>query len=455
MPRQSSNPVLDSLKRFGVDAMSFLALEPGMNYWFDESTGACVAYVESAGSWIAAAGPLAPSDDRTRAAERFAEAARASGKRASFFATESLEGARFERLLIGEQPIFGPREWLDDLPRRPRLREQLRRARAKGVTVRRVCASELERGSESRKRIEELARDWLSARHMEPMAFLATLELFCEPQEHRYVLAERDGSAVAFLSAVPIHGQNAWLVEDVVRSRSAPNGTTEMLIHALMTEVRDSSFVTLGLTPLSGDVAWPLRLARLASRPLFDFEGLRAFRARLHPRRWQPVWLVHPREQSAIVALFAALRAFANGALVSFGARSIVAHPSGPPWLLALPLLPWTLGLALLAAFGRPSVLGFDLGPRIAWVAFDAILAIVLYRTAMRPRAAALMFTTLLAGGDAALSILHIATVGFGASRVELVMRCLAVLAPSSGAAVLAWATLRAVQTSARQPDLH
>ncbi len=432
--------------------MSFLALESGMKHWFDEpppkGTGACVAYVEVGRAWIAAAGPLAERTDQLRAAERFVQAARDAGKHASFFGTESLIGGGFKRLLIGEQPIFHPREWLDDLPRRGRLREQLRRVRAKGIVVRRVSESELTTDSPLRQHIEELARTWLSSRHMEPLGFLAALELFHQPAEHRYFVAEQKGSPVAFLSAVPIYRQSAWLVEDVVRRPAAPNGTTEALLYALMQDVRDASFVTLGLTPLSGDIVWPLRLARLASRPLFDFAGLRMFRARLHPQSWQPVTLVYPREQSAVGALVSALRAFGKGSLTRFGVRSIVTHPSGPPWLLALPLVPWTIGLALLALFGRPSVLGFAFGPRCAWVAFDAILTVVLYRAAMRPQTRVLLFTTLLACGDAALSILHIATVGFGTAHVEQVMRSLAIAAPSVGAVVLAWATLRAVQST-------
>ncbi|MGH7435273.1 MAG: phosphatidylglycerol lysyltransferase domain-containing protein, partial [Polyangiaceae bacterium] len=176
--------LLRLLREGGTDAMSFLAVESRMRHWFDAEppygTGACVAYVDTATAWVAACGPLLPlgADPaaRSRAAARFVETARSQGRRACFFATESGALDGMSRLLIGEQPVFRPREWLVALPKRKRLREQLRRARAKGVRVRRAHAGELAPGTPLRREVEELGESWLRRRHMEPMAFLVALE---------------------------------------------------------------------------------------------------------------------------------------------------------------------------------------------------------------------------------------------------------------------------------------
>ena len=430
--------------------MAFAAGEPGMRHWFDGDpqgappADACVAYVDTARAWVAACGPLAGSDEaRARAALRFVAAARASGRRACFFATEDPALPGLSRLLIGEQPIFRPGAWLAELSRHRRLREQLRRARAKGLTVRRVAPGELTAGAPLRASVERLAAAWLGARRLEPMKFLLALEPFHAPEQHLYLLAERGGRAVGFLSAVPIGARHAWLVEDVVRSGRAPNGTTESLLAALMRETCDSAYVTLGLTPLAGAVAWPLRMARWIARPLFDFEGLRAFRERLRPHAWQPVWLSYPRGRPAGWAIHDSLRAFAGGSLVGFGVRSLVRHPSGLPWALALPLPAWTAGLAWLLASHRAALLGL---PRIElglWIAFDALLLLVLVRVAMRPRRARLLLATALASVDAALSLGHLAWVGPGATALQVSLRSLSMLAPVAGALLLAWATSR------------
>jgi phosphatidylglycerol lysyltransferase len=439
----------------GRDAMSFLAVESGMRHWLDtpapEGTGACVAYVDTSGAWVAACSPLVRSEPdgypaaMSRAALRFAKAARIHGRRACFFGSEASDPAGLERLVIGEQPIFHPGQWLRDLHRHRRLREQLRRARAKGLRVRSVSASELAKGAPLRREIENLANQWLRSRHIAPLGFLVALEPFCVPDEHRYFVAELGGHALAFLSAVPIGPRNAWLVEDVVRGATAPNGTTETLFVALMREVESSDYVTLGLTPLAGEVAWPFRLARWVSRPLFDFQGLRDFRERLHPHEWRPVWLLYPPGTSPVLPVFDSLRAFARGSLLAFAARSFLRHPSGLPWALALPLPFWTAGLAWLVIARRASLLGFPSFELVLWALFDALMMVVLVRVAMHPRRSRLVMATVFAGVDAALSLGHLGSVGLGSTALQASLRGMATTAPLIGALLLAWAAMRAV----------
>ena len=250
---------------------------------------------------------------------------------------------------------------------------------------------------------------------------------------------------------MPIYARAGWLVEDVIRSARAPNGTTELLLDVFVHDVASSRLVTLGLSPLAGDVIWPLRLARFAMRPLFDFTGLRAFRERLHPKAWEPVFLVYPHSESWVVHIVDALRAFAGGSLVRFGARSLVRHPSGPPWLLALPLVPWSVGLAWLALSHRAPWLGFSASQLWAWVAFDLVLALGLYRAALRPRLTRLVPVAAFAAIDAALSLHHAVVTGRGAASVEATLRFLAVAAPCCGSVVLGWACLRACESWGRK----
>lgn len=444
---------LVALQRFGFDSLSFTAVESSMLHWVDVETDAHVAYVDTGSAWVAVGSPLTSRANWRRAARNFIRAAKAESRRACFFGAEVLESRDLSSLLIGEQPVIRPTEWLDAQSRA--LREQLRRAKAKGVRVRHVDQVELCEGSALRGKIERCAAEWLDARHMEPMGFVVALELFHHPSEHRYFVAEVDGVVVEFLSAVPIYGRDGWLVKDVIRTRDAPNGTSELLLDALVRDVVWSHMVTLGLSPLTSRVVWPLRLARAAMRPLFDFEGLYAFRKRLHPTAWEPVYLTFPRDESRWLHLLEALRAFASGSLLRFGVRSLVRHPSGPPWLLASPLLPWCLLLGVLVLWGHASLLGLSSLQLAAWVVFDSLLAIALYRVALRPRLSSLGLVASAAAVDAAVSIHHGLTVGLGAGA-ESLLRAAAIAAPCCGTLVLAWACIRRViqLASTRRPPL-
>jgi phosphatidylglycerol lysyltransferase len=427
--------------------MSFLTFESVMKHWFDDDAAgaseAVVAFNDTGKAWIAAGAPVAEASRIPEVARSFVRSARDKGRRACFFATECREIDGFARLLLGEQPVWDPAAWPNLLATHRRLREQIRRPKAKGVTVRRVEAGELEPRTLLRRQVEALADEWLGSRRMVPMGFLVAIEPFHFPDEHRYFVAERRGQVVEFLSAVPVYARRGWLIEDVLRSRRAPNGTTEALIDAMMRDVATSEFVTLGLSPLSGPIAPWLRVARFVSSPLFDFEGVRRFRQRLRPSRWESVWLLYPSSEGPVVPIVDSLRAFAGGSLTRFALRSIARGPSGPPWALALPLVPWTLLLAVLALAGRSDLIGFSPAALAAWVAFDALLTTQLLRCALRPRPGRLLVSAAAAVVDAGISVPHLVAGGLGRAFAPILLRSLSAVAPCFGAAVLIWVAVQ------------
>lgn len=370
--------VLELVRRHGWNATAFQTLEDGYAYHF-VSTDGCVAYVDTGAAWVAAGAPICAADALPEAVSSFVRAAAAVGKRACFFAAEerllAASGA-LEGLRIGEQPEWDPRSWRDTLRARRSLREQLRRARAKGVVVREATAAELAEGP-VRDAIERLASRWLDTRAMAPMGFLVRLEPFTFPRERRCFLAEAEGRLVAFAGVIPVPARGGWFVEDLVRDPDAPNGTAELLVDAVMrwAEGHACDWVTLGLAPLAGDVSAPLRIARVRGRRLYDFEGVRAYKAKLAPRAWIPIFLAFPRGQSPLATVVDALAAFTHGGFVRFGMRSFFRGPKIVLLGLAAMLVPWTvlLGWSPERAWGGHPALKWG------WVAFDAALAAALF----------------------------------------------------------------------------
>jgi phosphatidylglycerol lysyltransferase len=62
-------------------------------------------------------------------------------------------------------------------------------------------------------------------------------------------------------------------------------------------------------------------------RLLYDFEGLRAFKAKLRPGTWSAIHLSYPAQQAALVANLDALSAFSPDGLWRFGVRSLLRAP--------------------------------------------------------------------------------------------------------------------------------
>jgi phosphatidylglycerol lysyltransferase len=317
------------------------------------------------------------------------------------------------------------------------LREQLRRARAKQVEIRPVAEAEL---PELEASVGRLAERWLSEKPMAPLGFLVSLQPLAFPSERRAWKAERAGALVGWLTATPLYARNGWLLEHLLRDPTAPNGTAELLVDAVMraAAAEGRSYLTLGLAPLAGEVAGWLRAARAVGTPLYDFEGLRAFKARLRPHGWDRIHLAWPAQHASHWPVYDTLTAFARGSLARFGVVTLLRRPVMLVWVLAVLLVPWTALLALPANAHRfPSPL-----VQWGWVLFDVGLTGALFTLVRRWRSwlATLLGTVIT--GDACLTLLQ--ALAYNVPRahglVDWLIIGVAVLGPSLAAVLLFWA---------------
>jgi hypothetical protein len=445
--------LLVPLRRHGWDATSFQTVKSGFSYWLD-GEDSFVAFAKIGRVLVALGAPIAPRDARVDAAKRFVAHAEKNGNAVCFFGVEKdfADAMSLPHSLIGLQPNWDPREWAKTLSSAPRLREQLRRARAKKITVRRVDVSEAEKLHGG---IRRLAATWLGLRGMAPMGFAVHIEPFTAIEEKRVFVAERGRVLLGMVALAPLYARG-WLIEDLLRDPNAPNGTTETLIDAAMKSAAasGSEFVTLGLAPLAGDVSKSLRAFRDRASILFDFRGLEAFKRRLRPAHWDPIFIAHTENISDVRAITAVLRAFARGSFVRFGIETLMRGPPIAIWVLAILLVPWTVGLASFdAEKWFPS-----LGVQAAWVIFDVGLAIAMLSLATRWRASLALALAIVVSADTVVTLVE--ALAFNARRIvnplDACLVALACLAPAA-ASIVVWGSWRrrhpSSQPSSRSRD--
>ena len=437
----NSDRLLAPLRRHGRDATSFQTVKSGFSYWFD-GDDAFVAFAKIGRVLVTAGAPIAPRERVAEVAKRFVDYAAKNGNAVCFFGVEKdfVDAASLPHSLIGLQPVWDPSEWQSTLATAPSLREQLRRARAKKIVVRRIDAAELETGV-LRNEIQRIAKTWLGLRGMAPMGFVVHIEPFTEIEEKNLFVAEREGAVVGLVALAPLYARG-FLVEDLLRDTSAPNGTTEALIDAAMkyAATKGSDYVTLGLAPLAGDVSRSLHAFRERASILFDFRGLEAFKRRLRPARWDPIFIAHTENISTARAIVAVLQAFARGSFIRFGIETLMRGPPVAVWTLAILLVPWTLGLA-----------SFDaekwfpgLGVQAAWVVFDVALAIGMLTLARRWRASLALALAVVVSVDTIATFIE--AMLFNVSRIKTPLDAflvsIACLAPAA-ASIVVWGSWR------------
>lgn len=375
-PARDDDRALALIQRFGRTATAFRALGAGLEHWFlTDARGdrGVVAYYRTPGAMVSAGEPVAAPHEAIAVAEAFVEFAASQHCRVSFFATEGIlaSSPRFRRVMLGEQPVWDPQSWADHIANHRSLREQLRRAKAKGVTVQRLDAAAM-REPMRRASLERLIDRWFAARPMARMGFLVEVDPFEWLSQRQSFVAMRGDLPVALLSIVPVPARAGWLFEHLLRDPDAPNGTAELLVHHAMLHLAADgvSWVTLGLAPLAGPVSGWLRTTRSWSRPLFNFDGLAAFKRKLRPQGWEPIYLAYPRERSSMRAMLDGLRAFAGEPLWRFGVRTLRRGPAVLLRALEWMLIPWTVLLAL-----APTFPWFPSGAvQSAWVVFDVLV---------------------------------------------------------------------------------
>jgi len=421
--------ILAILKRHGWNSTSFQAVENDFGYWFGQDDESAVAYFDTGRAWVVAGSPIAARHCIGQAASQFLSEARQQRKRVLFFAVEPrfLEATGYRSLIIGEQSSWDPRRWTARHRGHRSFKEQLRRARARGLRVERVD-SDVAAGA-LRVRLERLMMRWLESRVMPPMRFLVALDPFLLAEERRYYIARVGEEIQGMLVAVPIYDRGGWFFEHILRDPQAPNGTTESLINLAMLEVAADgcTFVTLGLAPLAGKATW-LRRVRRVTRSLYDFEGLYRFKAKLRPDSWTPIYLAWPDRRAGPGAIYDVLDAFAGGRLFHFAIRSILRAPSPVLLALAFFLIPWAATLsAVETARWFPS-------RRIqrAWVTFDLLMAAALLALSQRWRPRLAVSLCLAAATDGVLTAVQVRKYNLPRARrlSEIAISAVAIAAP-------------------------
>jgi phosphatidylglycerol lysyltransferase len=319
----------DLVLEHGWNSTSYQILNPGISRWF--SKDAVVGFVSSKGVRVAAGAPVCALDDLPQVAAEFENDAAGNNERVCYFAAESrLENVYagspgHSNLLLGAQAVWNPHDWAEIVAGHKSLRAQLNRARNKSVTVAEWPAAK----ADNNPALAECLEKWLAMKGLPPLHFMVEPDTLGRLFDRRIFVAEREGAVVGFVVLSPVATRNGWLFEQFPHAPGAPNGTVELMIDAAMRTLAEDGcdYATLGLSPLSvrapvGPFDNPLWLRILLAwlqkhgQRFYNFDGLDAFKAKLRPGRWEPVFAVSNEKNISPRTLYAILSAFSNNAPV-------------------------------------------------------------------------------------------------------------------------------------------
>jgi len=322
----------DLVLSHGWNSTSFQIVNPGIKRWFSAEGDAVVGFVQAKRRWIVVGAPVCAKARLAAVSYAFEAEARERGFTACYFGAESrlettvvADGSHSE-FLIGAQPVWHPQEWARIVAADRTLRSQINRARNKGVSVEEWTVEQ----AANNTRLAELLAAWLSSKGLPPLHFMVETDTLDRLEHRRIFVAKAGDKITGFVILSPVPNRNGWLFEQFPHRPGSANGTVEFMIDAAMRKLAEdgAEYATLGISPLSTradlpPVAPPLWVRvillwlRRHGRRFYNFDGLDAFKAKLRPMRWEPVYVLVNEPKVRVGTLAAILDAFSGNAPVS------------------------------------------------------------------------------------------------------------------------------------------
>ena len=328
--------------KYGWNTTSYQILNPGIRRWFAASADALVGFVAANGVRVVAGAPVCRKEDLKTIAAEFENDARQNNERVCYFCAESrlesiyANSQTHSKFILGAQPVWNPKNWAEIITKHKSLRAQLNRAKNKNVVVTEWSGEK----ARDNPLLDEVLKEWLESKGLPPLTFLVEPDTLSRVFDRRVFVAERDKEILGFVLLSPVAQRNGWLFEQFIHRPGAPNGTVELMIDAAMRALAADKYdyATLGLAPLSkrADIEpfenplwlkFLLAWMRKHGQRFYNFDGLDAFKTKLQPEKWEPVFALYNERRISPRTLFAVASAFSGNApfrLVLGGLRRAV-----------------------------------------------------------------------------------------------------------------------------------
>ena len=319
------NRARELVLKYGWNSTCFQIVNPGIEYWFGDDGESVVGYVTSGKSRVVAGAPVCSEERLPAVVKAFEHDAAGSNLGVCYFMAEARlesvlhDSKNYAKVLLGAQPVWNPSHWPAIIAGRKSLRAQLNRARNKGVVIREWTIEE----AHDNPRLRQCLDAWLASKGLPPLHFVIEPETLKRLENRRIFVAEHGIKVAAFLVLSPIPGRNGWLTEQFPHDPSAPNGTVELMMNDAICKLGEEGFdyVTLGLSPLSkrakiapfDNPVW-LRILlawmRKHGQRFYNFDGLDAFKSKLTPEHWEPVFAISNEPTFSGTTLYSIALAF-------------------------------------------------------------------------------------------------------------------------------------------------
>lgn len=309
--------IVDMVRRWGGSTTDAV-LDPSMEFFSFPTIQGFVSFRLAGNCAIVYGDPICASEDKAAMAEAFHRFIEGQGKSIVYiaasepFARWAIQNVCGALIEFGEELVLNPQN--DPRKRTGNhgslVRRKVRHALKEGVTAHEYIG----RDAALEREIEQVGELWLASRKGTQI-HISDVYLFDNRTGKRWFYTKRDGKVIGVISLNQLHAHNGWLMNHLMITPDASNGTPEMLVVTALEalEKEGCTYTTVGmvpaaqlgaiegLSPISTSLArWIFKVAKKVGH----LDGLNTFWGKYHPES-KPSYLLFSRNRVGLRELLA------------------------------------------------------------------------------------------------------------------------------------------------------
>ncbi len=290
----SHDTIAKYVRRWG-NSSAIALLDPACSIFWQPGIEGFIGYRVEYGCAIAFGDPVCEEENKPSLATAFCDHCKTNKLRLVFVTTTETFSDWAKRhichslLQIGDDLIMDPQSDPKAGSKGRILRKKENHSTQEGVTV----TEYTDQNPELEKKLEEVGFSWLKARHG-PQIFLTHMHLFSDRKGKRWFYATHKNEVVGVLALDQIAGKNGWLVNLLMPTKTAPNGTSELMVLRAIETLRQEgcTYLSFGVTPsselgetegLSKGLVWFLKYVFKAVKYCFGLNNRRQYWEKFQP----------------------------------------------------------------------------------------------------------------------------------------------------------------------------
>ena len=308
-------PIHDNLSRekarkllleYGINPISYLAVEKDKRYFFGSIVEGMIAYTVAGSVAVCAGDPVCRSKDTALLVSEFLQFCRQNHHDICFMQVTPdilpyLYDLGFGSVKYGEEAMINLASYEISGGKGAKLRNAIHHAANLGIRVEEYRPLESrDRGIE--EQIQTVSQNWLSFKKSGELAFMLGTVSLDSPMDRRYFLAlSPNGQVLGFVVFVPFVG--GYMADVTRRKNDAPIGIMESILYEAFQKMKREGvrWVSLGLAPLYNVEGTGTGLKTFVPavlhyvfenlNNLYGFKTLYHYKKKYAPTLWEPRYL--------------------------------------------------------------------------------------------------------------------------------------------------------------------